>query len=85
MFKLVAIIGVVIIAEKLYGQNSYSSQRENMVKTQLIARILTTQPLLAPCAKWNGKNFILINKKNGKIINKKRIPVAFVPFTRNKE
>jgi protein-L-isoaspartate(D-aspartate) O-methyltransferase len=32
-----------------------------------------------------NKNLILVTKTNGKIITKKRIPVAFVPFTRNKK
>jgi len=32
-----------------------------------------------------SRNLILVTKKNGKIRTKKRIPVAFVPFTRNKE
>ena len=30
------------------------------------------------------RNLVLVTKKNGKIKTKKRIPVAFVPFTRNK-
>ena len=32
-----------------------------------------------------NRNLILVTKKNGKVRTKKRIPVAFVPFTRNKE
>jgi len=31
------------------------------------------------------RNLVLVTKKNGKIKTKKRIPVAFVPFTRKKE
>lgn len=31
------------------------------------------------------RNLVLITRKNGKIRTKKRIPVAFVPFTRKKE
>lgn len=31
------------------------------------------------------RNLILVTRKNGKIRTKKRIPVAFVPFTRHKE
>ena len=31
------------------------------------------------------RNLVLVTKKNGKVKTKKRIPVAFVPFTRNKE
>ena len=31
------------------------------------------------------RNLILVTKKNGKVRTKKRIPVAFVPFTRKKE
>ena len=31
------------------------------------------------------RNLILVTKKNGKIKKKKRIPVAFVPFTRSKD
>ena len=31
------------------------------------------------------RNLILVTRKNGKIKTKKRIPVAFVPFTRKKE
>lgn len=31
------------------------------------------------------RNLVLATKKNGKIKTRKRIPVAFVPFTRNKE
>jgi protein-L-isoaspartate(D-aspartate) O-methyltransferase len=31
------------------------------------------------------RNLILVTRKNGKIRTKKRIPVAFVPFTRKKE
>lgn len=31
------------------------------------------------------RNLMLVTKKNGKIKTKKRIPVAFVPFTRKKE
>ena len=32
-----------------------------------------------------NRNLILVTKKNGKVRTKKRIPVAFVPFTRKKE
>ena len=32
-----------------------------------------------------GRNLVLVTKKNGKVKFKKRIPVAFVPFTRDKE
>lgn len=32
-----------------------------------------------------NSNLVLLTKKNGKIKTKKRIPVAFVPFTRTKE
>ena len=32
-----------------------------------------------------GRNLVLVTKKNGKVKTKKRIPVAFVPFTRNKD
>ena len=32
-----------------------------------------------------GRSLILVTKKNGKFKTKKRIPVAFVPFTRNKD
>ena len=32
-----------------------------------------------------GRNLVLVTKKNGKVKFKKRIPVAFVPFTRNKD
>jgi len=31
------------------------------------------------------RNLILVTKKNGKIRTKKRIPVVFVPFTRDKK
>lgn len=31
------------------------------------------------------RNLVLVTRKNGKIRTKERIPVAFVPFTRNKE
>ncbi len=31
------------------------------------------------------RNLVLVTRKNGKIRTKNRIPVAFVPFTRNKE
>ena len=35
--------------------------------------------------KYLGRNLVLVKKKNGKVKIKKRIPVAFVTFTRNKE
>jgi protein-L-isoaspartate(D-aspartate) O-methyltransferase len=58
MFKLVIIIGVVIIAEMSYGQDSYSAQQENMVKTQLIARDINDPVTISAMRQVERQEFV---------------------------
>ena len=58
----------------------------NVIPPALIDQLAEGGRMIIPVGQTRFyRNLVLVTRKNGKIRTKKRIPVAFVPFTRKKE